>query len=165
MADVTLGTGATALFEYLLNGRSEGGAGAVTNGQEGLKAFLKGMSGDYKIACSPATAAPTVAECTAEAQVYAIDVSLQTNDGEVHSWYNGPVKLAIADDDGVGAATIVPTAGAQMMANGRLTVTVTMSKAAWTAGSKATLTVSDPDTTGFGGWTATDATFIATVAE
>lgn len=165
MADVTLGTGATALFEYMLNGRSEGGAGAATNGQEGLTAFLKGMSGDFKIVCSPATATPLVSECTAAAQVYTIDVSLQTNDGEIHSWYNGPVKIAIAEnDDGEGCtAAILPAAGEHMMTNGHLSVTVTMAKATWTATKKATLTVSDPDTSSFGGWAATDATFIATV--
>lgn len=157
MADVTLGSGAEDLREYLLNGYGT---------KDGVyTAWMKAQSGDFVIGLSATTAAPTVAECTAEAQVYTITVTLQTADGETHGWYNGPVKLAIADDDDLGAATISPTAGNTMMANGVATVTVTMSKAAWTAGKKATLTVSDPDTTGFGGWTASDATFIATVAE
>jgi hypothetical protein len=48
-----------------------------------------------------------------------------------------------------------------------LEVDVTLAKGAWTAGSTATLTVSDPVTAGTGvtGWAVADATFVATVQE
>ena len=165
MADVTLGTGVEGLREYLLNGKTSSTAGDPANGRETLTALLKGLAGDYKLKCTPATATPLVSELAAAAQAFTIDISLETNDGEVHSWYNGPVKIAITEDDvGEGCtAAILPTAGEHMMTNGHLSVTVTMAKATWTAGKKATLTVSDPDTSAFGGWAASDATFVATV--
>lgn len=165
MSDVTLGNGVEGLREFLLNGKTSGIAGDTSNGNETFTALMKGLAGDYKIKCTPDKATPLVSELKAGKVSFAVDVSLESNDGEIHSWYNGPVKIAIAEDDtGAGCeATINPEAGAQMMTNGHLTVTVTMAKATWTATKKATLTVSDPDNTGFGGWTAADATFVATV--
>ncbi len=154
-ADITNGTGVEDLREYLLHG-----GGNVDT----YTAFLKGLQGDYVFSLSATTAAPTVAELTAAAQSYTITITLKTNNGETHSWYNGPIKLAIADNDGTGAATIAPTSTTPVMTNGVYTVVVTMSKAVWTAENTATLTVSDPDTTGIGGWIADDATFVATVA-
>ena len=136
---------------------------AALNDNFGLMA--KAMSGDMKFSLSQTTAAPTVAECTAAAQVYNITVSLTTAAGEVHSWYNGKVLLAIEDDDSTGVASIDPAAGERAMTNGVLEVKVTMSKAVWTAGKKATLTVSDLATAGTGilGFVVADATFVATV--
>jgi len=163
MAGVTNGTGVFGMSDWLLNGKTTNTADAVTNGYDTYKAFMKAQSGDYVLACSPATAAPSAAALANAAISYTVDVTLQTGDGEVHSWYNGPVKIAIADDD-TPNATISPTAGAQYMTNGHLTVTVTLPKGTWTEAKVATLTVSDPDTTAFGGWTASDATFVATIA-
>lgn len=163
MAGVTVGTGAYGMADWLRNGVTSDTDDAVTNGYDTFAAFMKGQGGDYVLACTPATAAPSAAALAKNAISYTIDVTLSTADGEVHSWYNGPVKIAIADDD-TPNATISPTAGAQYMTNGHLTVTVTLPKGTWEAGKAATLTVSDPDNTGFGGWTATDATFVATVA-
>ena len=136
---------------------------AALNDNFGLMA--KAMSGDMKFSLSQTTAAPTVAECTAAAQVYNITISLTTAAGEVHSWYNGKVLLAIAADDSTGVASIDPAAGEHAMTNGVLEVEVTMSKAKWTAGKKATLTVSDLATAGTGilGFVVADATFVATV--
>ena len=136
---------------------------AALNDNFGLLA--KAMSGDMVFSLSQTTASPTVAECTAAAQVYNIVISLTTAAGELHSWYNGKVLLAIADDDNAGAASINPAAGEHAMTNGVLEVEVTMSKATWTAGSKATLTVSDLATAGTGilGFVVADATFVATV--
>jgi len=136
---------------------------AALNDNFGLLA--KAMSGDMVFSLSQTTASPTVAECKAAAQVYNIVISLTTAAGEVHSWYNGKVLLAIADDDNAGAASINPAAGERAMTNGVLEVEVTMSKATWTAGSKATLTVSDLATAGTGilGFVVADATFVATV--
>ncbi len=137
---------------------------AALNDNFGLLA--KAMSGDMVFSLSQTTASPTVAECTAAAQVYNITVSLTTAAGEVHSWYNGKVLLAIEDDDVTGVASIDPAAGERAMTNGVLEVEVTMSKAVWTAGKKATLTVSDLATAGTGilGFVVADATFVATVA-
>jgi hypothetical protein len=136
---------------------------AALNDNFGLMA--KAMSGDMVFSLSQTTASPTVAECTAAAQVYNIVISLTTAAGELHSWYNGKVLLAIADDDNAGAASINPAAGEHAMTNGVLEVEVTMSKAAWTAASKATLTVSDLATAGTGilGFVVADAKFVATV--
>jgi len=133
---------------------------------ENFAMIAKGMAGDMVFSLSPTTAAPTVAACTAAAQVYPITVSLVDSDGNLHSWYNGPVLLAIADNDDTGVATISPAAGERNMTNGQLVVTVTLSKAAWTASKAATLTVSDPATAGTGicGWVVADKTFVATVA-
>ncbi|NCD23935.1 MAG: hypothetical protein EOL90_13510 [Spartobacteria bacterium] len=128
--------------------------------------MAKAMSGDMKFSLSQTTAAPTVAECTAAAQVYNIVISLTTAAGELHSWYNGKVLLAIADTDNTGVASIDPAAGERAMTNGVLEVEVTMSKAAWTANKTATLTVSDLATAGTGilGFVVADKTFVATVA-
>ena len=163
MAGVTLGAGATAVANWLRTGTTTDTADSNTNGEDGFEALMKAFGGDYKIVCTPATAAPSAAALANAAIVYTVVVSLETTAGERHIWYNGPVKLAIADDD-TPNATISPTAGAQYMTDGAITVTVTLPKGTWTAGKIATLTVSDPDNTGFGGWTATDATFVATVA-
>ena len=136
---------------------------AALNDNFGLMA--KAMSGDMKFSLSQTTAAPTVAECTAAAQVYNIVISLTTAAGELHSWYNGKVLLAIADTDNTGVASINPAAGERAMTNGVLEVEVTMSKAVWTANKTATLTVSDLATAGTGilGFVVADATFVATV--
>ena len=136
---------------------------AALNDNFGLLA--KAMSGDMKFSLSQTTAAPTVAECTAAAQVYNITISLTTAAGELHSWYNGKVLLAIADNDDTGTASIDPAAGERAMTNGVLEVEVTMSKAVWTANKTATLTVSDLATAGTGilGFVVADATFVATV--
>ena len=136
---------------------------AALNDNFGLLA--KAMSGDMVFSLSQTTASPTVAECAAAAQVYNITISLTTAAGELHSWYNGKVLLAIKDDDGTGTATISPAAGEHAMTNGVLEVEVTMDKAEWTAGKKATLTVSDLATAGTGilGFVVADATFVATV--
>lgn len=137
---------------------------AALNDNFGLMA--KAMSGDMVFSLSQTTAAPKAAECAAAAQVYTIAISLTTAAGELHSWYNGKVLLAIEDDDDIGAASIDPAAGERAMTNGVLEVEVTMSKAAWTAGKKATLTVSDLATAGTGilGFVVADKTFVATVA-
>ena len=137
---------------------------AALNDNFGLLA--KAMSGDMMFSLSQTTAAPKAAECAAAAQVYNITVSLTTAAGEVHSWYDGKVLLAIEDTDDTGVASIDPAAGEHAMTNGVLEVEVTMSKAAWTAGKKATLTVSDLATAGTGilGFVVADKTFVATVA-
>lgn len=128
--------------------------------------LAKGMSGNMVFSLSRTTAAPTVAAVTANDQVYPITVSLVDSDGNLHSWYNGPVLLAIADNDSTGVATISPAAGERNMTNGQLVVTVTLGKAVWTASKIATLTVSDPATAGTGicGWVVADKTFVATIA-
>ncbi len=134
---------------------------------ENFKILTKAMSGDMVFKLSQTTAAPTAAACAAADQVYQIKVRLETAAGELHSWYNGKVLIAIADDDSAGVATISPAAGEVAMTNGELTVTVTLPKAVWTASKKATLTVSDLATAGTGilGFVVADKTFVATVAE
>ena len=127
--------------------------------------LAKALGGDISIVLSQTTAAPTAAECAADAQVYAIGIALKTAAGVVHSWYNGKIKLAISDDDSTGAATIDPEAGEISMVNGEASVVVTMSKAAWTATKKATLTVSKPTSAKSPIMEiAADKTFVATVA-
>lgn len=122
------------------------------------------LAGDRVIALSRATATPLVSELAADDVVYSITISLKNAAGKLLDWYNGKIKLAIADDDATGAATIDPAAGEHNMVGGQLVVDVTMPKAVWTATKKATLTVSAPTTatnaiiTGVA-----NATFVATV--
>ena len=125
----------------------------------------KALSGDMAFKCTPATAAPSAAAAALNDIVYKVKVTLENAKGEVHSWYNGPVLLAIADDDSTGAATISPAAGEHNMTNGELEVTVTLPKAAWTASKAVTLTVADPATAGTGicGWVVANKTFVATL--
>lgn len=125
----------------------------------------KALSGDMVFKCTPATAAPSAAAAAQDDIVYKVKVTLENAAGEVHDWYNGPVLLAISDDDSTGNATISPAAGERNMTNGELEVTVTLPKAAWTAGKAVTLTVADPATAGTGicGWAVADKTFVATL--
>jgi len=127
--------------------------------------FAKAMSGDMAFSLSQTTAAPTVAALGAADVVYKIGIRLETAAGELHRWFNGKIAVAIADDDATGAATVTPT-GETAMTNGELEVTVTLPKAVWTAGKKATLTIGDVSTAGTGilGWAVADKTFVATVA-
>lgn len=124
------------------------------------------LSGDMVFKVTPATAAPKVADMVAAAVDIDVHISLETAAGELHDWYNGEVLLAIADDDATGAASIDPIAGEHKMVNGELDVTVTLDNSTWTAGKKATLTVSVPATAGTGilGWALASKTFVATVA-
>jgi len=121
------------------------------------------LAGDRVISLSQTTATPLVSELGAGDVVYSITISLKNAAGKLLDWYNGKIKLAIADDD-TPDATIDPEAGEHDMVGGQLTVTVTMPEAVWTAGKKATLTVSAPTTatnaiiTGVA-----NATFVATV--
>ena len=121
------------------------------------------LAGDRVISLSQTTATPLVSELGAGDVVYSITISLKNAAGKLLDWYNGKIKLAIADDD-TPDATIDPEAGEHDMVGGQLTVTVTMPEATWVAGKKATLTVSAPSTatnaiiTGVG-----TKTFVATV--
>lgn len=137
----------------------------INAGSPPLDLLVKAMGGDMVFKCTPATAAPSAAAAAADAVEYTVTVTLETAEEEVHSWYNGPVLLAITDDDGTGTATIDPAAGERNMTDGSLDVVVTLPKAAWTAGSVVTLTVSDPVTAGTGicGWAVADKTFVATL--
>jgi len=127
--------------------------------------LIKALQGDVVIKLSQATAAPTAAACAAAAQVYPIGIRLETAAGELHNWYNGKIKLAIADDDSTGEATIDPEAGEISMVGGVASVEVTMDKASWTASKKATLTVSKPTSAKSPIMEiAANATFVATVA-
>lgn len=127
----------------------------------------KALSGDMVFKCTPATAAPSAAAAALGDIVYKVKVTLESAAGEVHDWYNGPVLLAISDNDSTGNATISPAAGEHNMTNGELEVTVTLPKAAWTAGKTVTLTVSDPATAGTGicGWVVANKTFVATLGQ
>ena len=132
---------------------------------ENFKMLAKAMSGDMEFSLSQSTATPLVSECTAGDVEYDITISLVTAAGELHSWYNGEVLLAIADNDDTGVAAIDPAAGEHVMTNGVLTVKVTLPKAVWTALKTATLTVSDPATAGTGicGWVVANKTFVASI--
>lgn len=129
-----------------------------------IESVRDALAGDRVISLSQTTATPLVSQLGAGDVVYTITISLKNAAGKLLDWYNGKIKLAIADDDATGAATIDPAAGEHNMVGGKLTVTVTMPKAVWTAGKKATLTVSAPTTatnaiiTGVA-----NATFVATV--
>ena len=104
------------------------------------KAFLKAHSGDFVIKCTPATVAKAA---TNLAWTQEVVITLETNDGELHKWYNGNITLAVADT-ATGTAAINPAAGARAMTNGSLTVTLSgdAGSSYWAAASTATLTAS-----------------------
>ena len=129
-----------------------------------IESVRDALAGDRVISLSQTTATPLVSELGADGGVvYTITISLKNAAGKLLDWYNGKIKLAIADDD-TPNATIDPEAGEHDMVGGQLTVTVTMPKATWEAGKVATLTVSAPSSatnaiiTGVA-----NATFVATV--
>ena len=137
----------------------------INAGSPPLDLLVKAMGGDMVFKCTPATKAPSAADAAEDAIAYTVTVTLETAEGEVHSWYNGPVLLAIATNDSTGVAIIDPAAGERNMTDGSLDVVVTLPKAAWTAGSTVTLTVSDLETAGTGicGWTVASETCVATL--
>lgn len=153
-ADVTLGTGVEALRAYILNGNGDA--------DETWVPFMKAQNGDYKLALSATTAAPTAAALAAAAVEYDITITLSTYDDEVHAWYYGPLGLAIADTCVSVDATITPSTTTPNMTAGVYTVKVTLPKGSYTASEDVTLTVSDP-TNGFNGWPLSHLTFVATV--
>ena len=122
------------------------------------------LAGDRVISLSQTTATPLVSELGAGDVVYSITISLKNAAGKLLDWYNGKIKLAIADTDDTGAATIDPAAGEHNMVGGQLVVDVTMPTALWTATKKATLTVSAPTSAANAIITGVaNATFVATV--
>ncbi len=131
----TVDTGWTAgqeeLRQGLLNGACDIGV---------VKSFVKALSGDLKLVCTPATVAKTA---TSEAWTQDAVVTLETNDGEPCTWYNGNITLAVADT-GTGTASISPAAGAHAMTDGALTVTLSgdAGTSYWANTQTATLTAS-----------------------
>lgn len=108
-----------------------------------MESVRDALAGDRVISLSQTTATPLVSELGEGDVVYSITISLKNAAGKLLDWYNGKIKLAIADDD-TPNATIDPAAGEHDMVGGQLDVTVTMPKATWEAGKAATLTVSAP---------------------
>ena len=148
--------GIEALRGYLITG---GG-----NAEE-FVSFVKGQYGDYTFTVVPEVATVTSPDLNEGPVLVPVTVSLVTADGELHRWYNGPLKIAVSDDDSTGAATLSPATTTPTMTNGQYTVLLAFSDAAWTVGKKAWITASDPDTTGFGGWPAGDvAGYVAVVS-
>ena len=130
MAGVTYNPGLESLRTGLMNGDM---LGILTD----TKAFLKACSGDIVLKCSPATYS---IPATAAAWSRAVQVRLETADGELHKWYSGPVTIAVGDTSSAGTAAISPTAGAYYMTDGVLDVTLSGAAAAWLAADTATLT-------------------------
>ena len=130
MAGVTYSAGIESLRAGLFSGEMGGELTAI-------KAFLKAQSGDIVLKVTPATATPAP---TAAAWSQTVVVSLETADGERHTWYNGHVTIAVGDTSTAGTAAILPTAGAHYMTDGVLNVTLSGAAAAWLATETATLT-------------------------
>jgi hypothetical protein len=130
MADVTNGTGVEDLRAYL--------GGYDNSGASCFQALMKALSGDIVLKCTPATATPAPTEAAWEQTVL---VSLETADGERHSWFNGKLALAIADTSTAGTASIYPTETAPYMTDGAYTVKIKGDAAAWLAGTKQVETI------------------------
>lgn len=130
MAGVTYSTGMESVRAGLATGAMKG---ELTD----IKALLKAMSGDIVLKVTPATATPAP---TSAAWSQTVLVTLETADGERHTWYNGPITLAVADTSTAGTAAISPAAGAHYMTDGALSVTLSGAAAAWLNGETATLT-------------------------
>lgn len=139
MAGVTYSEGMEDLRRFLNNGGGDIGD---------YKAFMKALSGDIVLKCTPATATPAPTTAAWEQSVL---ITLETADGELHKWFNGKLALAIADTSTAGTASIDPTSTAPYMVDGAYTVKIKGNAAAWLATETATLTVNvadqDPDGT------------------
>ena len=131
MADVTNGAQIEQLRAYM--------AGLDNSAALTFQTLMKALSGDIVVVCTPATKTKSASSA---AWSETVEVSLQTADGEYHDWYNGPITLAITDTSSAGTASISPAAGARMMTDGKLNVTVSGNAAAWLAADTATLTAS-----------------------
>lgn len=140
-------SGIEALRGYLVTGGGDA---------SDLVSFVKGQYGDYTFTVVPSVDTVTSPDLNEGPTSIPVTISLTTAAGEVHRWYNGPIKIAVSDDDDTGAATLSPSTTTPTMANGQYTVNLVLSDAVWTVGKVAWITASDPDTTGFGGWTASD---------
>jgi hypothetical protein len=122
---MSLTDGQNALVEHIVcNGAGD---------REGLDAFIKAMSGDMVFKVTPSSATQAAGSTGFSEKV---SVKLESADGEVNSWYNGPVTIAIDDTSSAGVASILPAAGSHNMTDGKLDVTLTGSAAAWLAGTK-----------------------------
>jgi len=123
--------GQQALYEHMVcNGAGD---------RASLVSFIKAMSGDMVLNVSPTTVSESAGST---GFTKTITVTLETANGQVCSWYNGPVTLAIADTSTAGVASISPAAGSHDMTDGVLSVTLMGSAASWVAADTATLTVS-----------------------
>ena len=123
---------------------------------EDFVSFVKAQYGDYTFTVVPDIPTVTSPDLNEGPTLIPVTISLTTAAGEVHRWYNGPLKIAVSDDDDTGAATLSPSTTTPNLTNGAYTVNLVLSDAVWTVGKKAWITASDPDTTGFGGWIASD---------
>lgn len=130
MADVTLSEGSNNVLYWLLNGAGD---------RAGVDALFKALSGDIQLEVDVVDATP---DPTAAVWEQTMTVKLVTADGEVHSWYNGPVTLAIGDTSSAGTAAILPAAGAHNMVAGELEVVVSGDAQAWLNSETVTLTAS-----------------------
>jgi len=124
-----------------------------------VEQMMKAMSGDMAFRVTPATDAPAPTE---EAWEQDVLIELVDSAGNLHSWYSGPIKLAIADGSTLGTATIDPAGTTPDMVNGKYTVTIKGDAASWLNTETATLTVSDPDTVGIMGQVVADKTCVIT---
>lgn len=143
MAGVTYNPGMEQLRTDMFTG---GMTGTITD----MKAFMKALSGDIVLKCTPATATPAP---TAAAWTTPVVITLETADGERHKWFSGKLALAIADTSTAGTASIDPTATAPYMVDGAYTVNIKGDAAAWLATETATLTVNVADQDPAGGTT------------
>lgn len=114
-------------------------ANAFRVSQDNLGSKDEALSGDIVISCSPAT---TTRAATAVAFSRDVEVSLKTATGEVHTWFNGTLPVAIADTSSAGTAAIADSATVVTLVNGVGTIAITGSAAAWLATETNTLTVS-----------------------
>ncbi len=124
-----------------------------------LEQLIKACSGDMQFSVSPATATPAP---TSEAWSQEVEITLTDSEGNVHTWYNGPIKLAIGDTSSAGTASIDPTSTTPSMTNGKYTVAIEGDAESWLNEETATLTVSDPDTDAIMGIAVADATCVLT---
>lgn len=135
MAGVTYNSGLESL-------RSGLGMLSMNGDVTEVKAFLKALSGDIVLKCTPATATPAP---TSAAWSTPVLITLETADGERHKWFSGKLALAIADTSSAGTASIDPTSTAPYMVDGAYTVNIKGNAAAWLNAETATLTVNVAD--------------------
>lgn len=120
--------------------------GIPPNIRERLALVEKALAGDILWVCNPAT---VTGVSGAHALSRTVVVTLETAAGEVHDWFSKAIAtgVSIADDATTGVATIPSTT--LTIKNGRGTVVVSGTSAAWAGTETDTLTVAQATILGY----------------
>jgi hypothetical protein len=125
-------------------------ASIINRWRQGLGGIVdqqsKAMSGDLVFVVTPATKAPAP---TSAAWTLAVEISLQSADGQIHSWFSKTVSTgcSIADTSTAGTASIPDTN--LVFQNGVASKVISGDAQAWLNAETATLTIAQLSLLGF----------------